>query len=77
LQYERRGAHDINAPILILDEAVRNLDAENEHTVRQAIVGASHRRTTLIIAHRLSTIRNADRIIVMEKGRVAESGTYR
>ncbi|RKS79613.1 ATP-binding cassette subfamily B protein/ATP-binding cassette subfamily C protein CydCD [Actinomadura pelletieri DSM 43383] len=63
-------------PILILDEAVSNLDAENEEALRAAVRTARQGRTTLLIAHRLSTIRSADRIVVLDKGRVAEQGTH-
>ncbi|NJO81364.1 MAG: ABC transporter ATP-binding protein [Blastochloris sp.] len=65
-----------NAPILVMDEAVSNLDTENERALQMAMVRLRAGRTTLIIAHRLSTIRSADRIIVLEQGRVAETGTH-
>jgi ATP-binding cassette, subfamily C, bacterial CydC len=64
------------APLLILDEAVSNLDAENEIAVHKAMREVRKGRTTLIIAHRLSTIRSADRIIVLDVGRVVEQGTH-
>jgi ATP-binding cassette, subfamily B, bacterial MsbA len=65
-----------NAPILLLDEATSALDAKSEALVQEALVRLSQGRTTLVIAHRLSTIRNADNIIVMERGRVLEQGTH-
>jgi ABC-type multidrug transport system fused ATPase/permease subunit len=65
-----------NAPILVMDEAVSNLDTENERALQTAMAQLRAGRTTLIIAHRLSTIRSADRIIVLEQGRVAETGTH-
>ncbi|WP_199757530.1 ABC transporter ATP-binding protein [Micromonospora sp. Llam0] len=65
-----------DAPILVMDEAVSNLDAASEHAVARAMEKARHGRTTLVIAHRLSTIRTADRIVVISEGRVAESGTH-
>ncbi|MEO1251365.1 MAG: ABC transporter ATP-binding protein [Pseudomonadota bacterium] len=65
-----------NAPILLLDEATSALDAENEAKVQEAIHRLMEGRTTLVIAHRLSTVKDADRIVVMESGRVIESGAH-
>ena len=65
-----------NAPILILDEATSALDSKNEIEIQSALNRIMHSKTTIAIAHRLSTLRNMDRIIVMENGRIAESGTH-
>lgn len=65
-----------DAPILIFDEATAALDNNSEHQVQQSLEQLKQGRTTLIIAHRLSTIVNADRIIVMENGRIVEIGTH-
>jgi ATP-binding cassette, subfamily B, bacterial MsbA len=65
-----------NAPILILDEATSALDTESERIIQAALEKLMHNRTTLVIAHRLSTVEKADRIVVMESGRVIESGTH-
>ncbi|WP_236242330.1 ABC transporter ATP-binding protein [Streptomyces sp. CC228A] len=65
-----------DAPILVMDEAVSNLDAASEQAVTAAMNSARQGRTTLVIAHRLSTIRTADRIVVLDRGRVAETGTH-
>jgi subfamily B ATP-binding cassette protein MsbA len=65
-----------NAPVLMLDEATSALDAESERAVQAALSQLLHSRTTLVIAHRLSTIERADRIIVLDEGRMVESGTH-
>lgn len=65
-----------DAPILVMDEAVSNLDTESERAFQLALSQLVKGRTTLLITHRLSTIRTADRIVVLEAGRVAESGTH-
>jgi ATP-binding cassette subfamily B protein/subfamily B ATP-binding cassette protein MsbA len=65
-----------DAPVLILDEPTSALDTHTEHLILQALERLMKGRTTLLIAHRLSTIRGADRIVVLEQGRVAESGTH-
>jgi subfamily B ATP-binding cassette protein MsbA len=65
-----------NAPILILDEATSALDTESERIIQAALERLMHNRTTLVIAHRLSTVEKADRIVVMEAGRIVESGTH-
>ncbi|CAO3447471.1 ABC transporter transmembrane domain-containing protein [Azospirillum largimobile] len=63
-------------PVLLLDEATSALDAESERMVQDALDRLMHSRTTLIVAHRLATVLNADRIVVMDKGRVVETGTH-
>ena len=65
-----------NPPILILDEATSALDNESEQYIQQSLEKLSQGRTTITIAHRLSTIRNADRIVVIEDGRITEQGNH-
>jgi len=65
-----------DAPVLILDEATSHLDALNEQAVRRALDALMVARTTIVIAHRLSTVRNADQIVVMDDGRICETGTH-
>ena len=66
-----------NPPILILDEATSSLDSESEKSVQVALKNVMKNRTSIVIAHRLSTISNVDKIIVMEKGKIIESGTHK
>jgi subfamily B ATP-binding cassette protein MsbA len=65
-----------NAPILILDEATSNIDPESEQAIQAAFEDLMQGRTTICIAHRLTTIRKADLIVVMDKGRIKETGTH-
>jgi subfamily B ATP-binding cassette protein MsbA len=65
-----------NAPILILDEATSHLDTESEMLVQRALANLMAGRTVIVIAHRISTIRRADKIVVMDRGRIAEIGTH-
>jgi subfamily B ATP-binding cassette protein MsbA len=63
-------------PILILDEATSALDSESERLIQVALANVMKNRTVFVIAHRLSTIRNADKILVVDRGRIAEFGTH-
>ena len=65
-----------DAPILILDEATSALDSESEMMVQKALENLMRDRTTFVIAHRLSTVRKADKIIILDDGRIAESGKH-
>ncbi len=65
-----------NAPIILLDEATSSLDADSEEKVQNAIINLTKNRTTLVIAHRLSTIIRADKIIIIDQGRLIETGTH-
>ena len=65
-----------DAPILLLDEATTALDAESERLVQDAVARLARDRTTIIVAHRLATVKQADRIVVMEQGRIAAQGTH-
>ena len=65
-----------NTPILILDEATSAMDTESERLVQEALDRVMQNRTTIVIAHRLSTIRNADKIVVLDGGRIVEQGTH-
>lgn len=65
-----------NPPILLLDEATSALDSENERLVQQALDQLMENRTTIIIAHRLATVLKADRIVVMDQGRIVDIGTH-
>jgi subfamily B ATP-binding cassette protein MsbA len=65
-----------DAPVLVLDEATSALDAESERAVQESLSLLMKNRTTLVIAHRLSTVQNADRIVVMEAGKIVEIGSH-
>jgi ATP-binding cassette subfamily B multidrug efflux pump len=74
LSFARVVAHDPD--VLVLDEATGNIDTETEKLIQEALANLLRDRTALVIAHRLSTIRNADRILVLHRGRLCESGTH-
>ena len=65
-----------DAPVMLFDEATSALDAESERLVQTAVDRLSRGRTTLIVAHRLATVKKADRIVVMEEGRIVSTGTH-
>jgi len=66
----------LNPPLLILDEATSALDTASEKLVQEALEKVMEGRTAIVIAHRLSTIRNADKIVVLDKGNIAEEGSH-
>ncbi len=65
-----------DAPVLLLDEATSALDAESERAVSQAVERLSKGRTTVVVAHRLATVKRADRIVVLDAGRIVAEGTH-
>ena len=65
-----------NAPIIIFDEATANIDPENEDKLRLAIESLTENKTVIMIAHRLKTIRNAEQILVLNKGKIEQRGTH-
>ena len=65
-----------NPPILLLDEATSALDTETEHEIQESLIQMGQGRTVMIIAHRLSTVVHADRIVVLEQGRIVEEGSH-
>ena len=65
-----------DAPIIILDEATASIDADNERYIKEAMTELCRNKTVLVIAHRLNTVRNADKILVIDQGRIAETGTH-
>ena len=65
-----------NAPIIILDEATANVDPENERDLMKAVEELTEEKTVIMIAHRLKTVRNADKIIVLDRGKIAEEGKH-
>lgn len=65
-----------NAPIIILDEATASIDPENEHLIQAAITELTRGKTLITIAHRLATVENADQILVVDKGTIAQQGTH-
>lgn len=65
-----------DAPVIVLDEATASVDADNEFYIQEAMSELCRDKTVLVIAHRLNTIRDSDRIIVLDRGRVAEAGTH-
>ena len=65
-----------NAPLLVLDEATSALDSESELYIQKAVDALLKNKTVLVIAHRLSTLKNMDRIVVLEKGKIVEEGTF-
>ena len=65
-----------NSPIILLDEATSSLDAESEEKVQNAVMNLTKNKTTLVIAHRLSTIIRADKIIVMNQGKIVDAGSH-
>lgn len=67
----------VNAPVLILDEATSALDAESERLVQKALANLMRNKTSVVIAHRLSTVRKADKIVVLERGQIIETGTHK
>ena len=66
-----------NSPIILLDEATSSLDADSEEKVQNAILNLTKNKTTLVIAHRLSTIMRANKIIVLNQGKIADTGTHK
>ena len=71
-----RPGHSEGRPIIILDEATASIDPENEHLIQDALTELTRGKTVITIAHRLATVRNADQILVISDGRVAEHGTH-